>query len=123
MDMHVEVPRVELDEFNEVTERGESTAAAADRVARARGIQLTRQGVCNARLADAQLGHVCAPDKEGRRILELSMKRLGFTARARQRIAKLARTIADLDEAETITASHVSQAVMLRYLDRDRLTI
>ena len=123
MDMHVEVPRVEVDEFNEVTECGESTAAASDRVARARGIQLTRQGVCNARLADAHLGHVCAPDKEGRRILELSMKRLGFTARARQRILKLARTIADLDEAATISASHVSQAVMLRYLDRDRLTI
>jgi magnesium chelatase family protein len=49
------------------------------------------------------------------------MKRLGFTARARQRILKLARTIADLDEEATVGSSHVSQAVMLRYLDRNRL--
>lgn len=121
MDMHVEVPRVEVDEFNEATDRGESSATAAARVARARNIQLTRQGVCNARLADAYVDGVCAPDKEGRRILELSMKRLGFTARARQRILKLARTMADLDEKTTISGAHVSQAVMLRYLDRDQI--
>jgi magnesium chelatase family protein len=122
MDMHVEVPRVNVDEFSEATDRGESSATAAARVTRARDIQLTRQGVCNARLADAHVDGVCAPDKEGRRILELSMKRLGFTARARQRILKLARTMADLDEETTIGAAHVSQAVMLRYLDRDQLT-
>jgi magnesium chelatase family protein len=120
MDMHVEVPRVGVDEFDEAKVRGESSATAAGRVARARDIQIARQGVCNARLADAHVDRVCAPDKEGRRILELSMRRLGFTARARQRILKLARTIADLDEEATIGASHVSQAVMLRYLDRNQ---
>ncbi|HWM67126.1 MAG TPA: YifB family Mg chelatase-like AAA ATPase [Steroidobacteraceae bacterium] len=119
MDMHVEVPRVEIDEFDEAMVRGESTATAARRIARARDIQIARQSVCNARLADAQVERVCAPDKAGRGILELSMKRLGFTARARQRILKLARTIADLDEEPTVSASHVSQAVMLRYLDRN----
>jgi len=118
MDMHVEVPRVEVDEFNEAMDRGESSATAAARVVRARDIQLARQGACNARLADAHIDRVCAPDKEGRRILELSMKRLGFTARARQRILKLARTIADLGGEESITARHVSEAVTLRYLDR-----
>jgi magnesium chelatase family protein len=123
MDMHVEVPRVEVDEFNEAMDRGESSATAAARVVRARNIQLARQGVCNARVADTHVDRVCAPDKEGRRILDLSMQRLGFTARARQRILKLARTIADLDEAATVGASHVSQAVMLRYLDRNRSTI
>ena len=123
MDMHVEVPRVEVDEFNEARDRSESSAIAAARVARARDIQLARQGVCNARLADAHLDRVCAPDKEGRRILELSMKRLGFTARARQRILKVARTIADLEEEGTVGASHVGQAVMLRYLDRNRLIV
>jgi magnesium chelatase family protein len=122
MDMHVEVPRVAVDAFSEATERGETSAAAAGRVARAREIQLARQGVCNSRLTDASVDYVCAPDDEGRRILEKSMKRLGFSARARQRILKLARTIADLDEQEGIRSSHVSQAVMLRYLDRDRLT-
>jgi magnesium chelatase family protein len=123
MDMHVEVPRIAVDEFSEEMDRGESTVAAAARVARARDSQVIRQGVCNSRLTDAHVDRVCAPDQEGRRILELSMKRLGFSARARQKILKLARTIADLDEAVTINASHVSQAVMLRYLDRNRSTI
>ena len=121
IDMHVEVPRVEVREFNEALDRGESSATAAGRVTRTRGIQLTRQGMCNAHLTDAHVDRVCAPDKDGRHILELSMKRLGFSARARQRILKLARTIADLDEEATVGASHVSQAVMLRYLDRERL--
>ncbi|MGH8209863.1 MAG: YifB family Mg chelatase-like AAA ATPase [Steroidobacteraceae bacterium] len=121
MDMHVEVPRVEVDDFDEATECSESSATAAARVTRARDIQLTRQGVCNGRLTDAHVDRVCAPDKEGRHVLELSMKRLRFSARARQRILKLARTIADLDGAATVSASHVSQAVMLRYLDRNRL--
>jgi magnesium chelatase family protein len=120
MDMHVEVARVEVGEFNEEMDRGEKSATAAARVARARDIQLTRQGVYNARLSDAYVDRVCAPDQEGRQILELSMKRLGFSARARQKILKLARTIADLDEETTISASHVGQAVMLRYLDRDQ---
>ena len=119
MDMHVEVPRVEVHEFKEM-DRGESSATAAARVARARDIQLTRQGVCNARLTDAHVDRVCAPDQDGRRILELSMKRLGFSARARQKILKLARTIADLDAEAAVSASHVSQAVMLRYLDRNQ---
>jgi magnesium chelatase family protein len=122
MDMHVEVPRVEVDAFSEVIDRGESSVGAAARVARARDIQLTRQGVCNSRLTDANVDRVCAPDEAGGQLLEKSMQRLGFSARARQRILKLARTIADLDEEAGVRSSHVSQAVMLRYLDRDRLT-
>jgi len=118
IDMHVEVPRVELSEFDEMADRGESSISAAIRVVRARGIQLARQGVCNARLADSQVDRWCSPDKVGRNLLELSMKRLGFSARARGRILKLARTVADLDGDETVTASHISQAIMLRCLDR-----
>jgi len=122
MDMHVEVPRVEVDAFSEAIDAGESSAAAGTLILRARDIQLARQGVCNSRLTDANVDRVCAPDEKGRQILEKSMERLGFSARARQRILKLARTIADLDEEAGVTASHVSQAVMLRYLDRERLT-
>ena len=118
MDMHVEVPRVEVCAFSEAIDRGENSAAAAARVARARHIQLTRQGVCNSRLTDANVDRLCAPDEGGRRVLEKSMERLGFSARARQRILKLARTIADLDEEAGIRATHVGQAVTLRYLDR-----
>jgi magnesium chelatase family protein len=118
MDMHLEVPRVDSSDFDENVDRGEGSAAAAARVTRAREIQLARQGTCNARLADAQVDRWCIPDSMGRRILETAMQRLGFSARARQRILKLARTIADLSGEEPVTASHVSEAVMLRYLDR-----
>ncbi len=120
IDMHVEVQRVGVDAFNEATDRSENSGVAAARVARARDIQRTRQGVCNARLSDAYVDRLCTPDAEGHRILKLSMERLGFSARARQRILKLARTIADLDDEATVSATHVNQAVMLRYLDRDR---
>lgn len=118
IDMHVEVPRVELSDFEEAADRGENSAVAALRVARARHAQVSRQGVCNARLADSQVDRWCRPDKPGRDVLELAIKRLGFSARARGRILKLARTVADLDGVETVTASHVRQAIMLRCLDR-----
>jgi magnesium chelatase family protein len=120
IDMHVEVPRVEVDEFDEAVDRGESTSSAAARIVRARQVQLTRQGICNAGLADSQIERWCCPDRAGRNILDRYMKRLGLSARSRGRVLKLARTIADLDEDEIISASHVSQAIMLRCLDRTR---
>jgi magnesium chelatase family protein len=118
IDMHVEVPRVELSEFDEPVGRGESSESAAARVALARSIQLERQGVCNARLADSQVERWCRPDRAGCGILELAMKRMGFSARGRGRILKVARTIADLGGDQIVTATHVSQALMLRCLDR-----
>ena len=74
--------------------------------------------MCNARLADSQVNRWCRPDTAGRNILEIAMKRLGFSARARVRVLKLARTIADLDGDDIVAGSHVSQAIMLRCLDR-----
>jgi magnesium chelatase family protein len=118
IDMHVEVPRVGVGEFDDAVDRGESTASAAARIALARQVQLARQGICNARLADSQVERWCHPDRAGRNILERAMKRLGLSARGRGRILKLARTIADLESDEKITGLHVSQAVMLRCLDR-----
>ncbi len=102
MDMHVEVPRIEANEFSGETSRGESSATVAARITRAREIQLSRQGVCNGRLSDAYVESLCALDPEGHDLLERSMKQRGFSARARQRILKLARTIADLDGKATV---------------------
>lgn len=118
IDMHVEVPRVEVAEFDEAADRGESTSSAAARVLRTRQLQLMRQGTCNARLADSQVERWCRPDRAGRNVLERAMRRLGLSARARVRILKLARTIADLEGDGRISDLHVSQAVMLRCLDR-----
>ena len=121
IDMHVEVPRVAVDEFGDTVDRGEGTASAAARIVRARQVQLARQGVCNARLTDPQVERWCSPDRAGRKILERCMKTFGLSARTRGRVLKIARTIADLDEKEVIRESDVSQAILLRCLDRRRL--
>jgi magnesium chelatase family protein len=122
LDMHVQVPRIEVGDFDDRVGRGEPSAAVAARVASARSLQLTRQGRCNARLTDAQVDRCCILQPRARALLDRTMKHLRFSGRTRQRILKLARTIADLDGRETIADIHVSEAVMLRCLDRERAT-
>jgi len=118
LDLQIEMPRVEAREFDAAPGEGAGSAAAAAAVARARELQCARQGVCNARLADADVHRWCWPDESGRRVLEAAMQRLHFSGRARQRVLKVARTIADLDGRSAIGAREVSEAVMLRCLDR-----
>jgi magnesium chelatase family protein len=120
-DIHLEVPRVDLSQFDESTLLDESSATVATRVARAREVQLARQGKCNARLIDAQIDHNCAPDKAGRALLDRAMAALNFSARSRQRILKLARTVADLKGDADVGTSQVSEAVMFRGFDRRNL--
>jgi magnesium chelatase family protein len=117
-DMQVEVPRVPACEFDALPGVGAGSDAAALAVCRARERQLARQGVCNARLTDADVHRCCAPDQQGRRVLDAAMQSFRLSARARQRVLKVARTIADLDSAAAIGAAQVSEAVMLRCLDR-----
>ena len=117
-DMQVEVPPVRAADFSGSPQDTESSSAAAARIARARGVQLERQGTCNARLSDAGVRHWCSPDQAGARLLETSMARLRLSGRARQRLLKLARTIADLDGVAIPGAAAVAEAVMLRCLDR-----
>ncbi len=118
LDLQVEMPRVEAAEFDGTPNEGAGSAAAAAAVRRARELQRTRQGVCNARLPDAEVHRWCAPEEPGRRVLEAAMQRLRLSGRARQRVLKVARTIADLDGRPAIGAREVSEAVMLRCLDR-----
>jgi magnesium chelatase family protein len=122
LDMHVQVPRIEVSDFDDRVGRGELSAVVAARVATARSLQLARQGRCNARLTDAQVEQCCTLQPRARALLDRTMKHLRFSGRTRQRILKLARTIADLDGRETIADTHVSEAVMLRCLDRQRTT-
>jgi magnesium chelatase family protein len=118
LDMHIELPRVAPGEFDAPPAAGSGSAATARLVCRARELQLARQGVCNARLADAELARRCLVDEGARRVLGLALERLHLSGRARARVLKVARTIADLDERAVIGAVHVSEAVMLRCLDR-----
>jgi magnesium chelatase family protein len=85
-------------------------------------LQLARQGRCNARLTDAQVDRCCRLQPAARALLDRTMRQLRFSGRTRQRILKLARTIADLGGQDTIADAHVSEAVMLRCLDRERAT-
>jgi magnesium chelatase family protein len=117
-DIHLEVPRVNLSDFEDAALVSESSAIIAARVKQAREIQIARQGKCNARLTDGQINRLCAPDKAARSIINMAMEQLGFSARTRQRILKLGRTIADLAGAEIIGAPHVAEAVYYRMFDR-----
>jgi len=117
-DIHLEVPRVQLSEFEESALPTENSEVVAARVMRARSIQVGRQGKCNARLSDAQIERLCSPDAAGRVLLDRAMTALGFSARTRQRILKIARTIADLNGDAQVGASHVAEAVTYRAFDR-----
>lgn len=102
--------------------RGEGSAAIAARVRSARRLQRARfegdEAATNARMDNDQIGRFCTLDGESRQLLEMAMDRLGLSARAYSRILRTSRTIADLEEAESIGPSHVAEAIQYRSLDR-----
>jgi magnesium chelatase family protein len=67
----------------------------------------------------SELRKLCALDEAGERTLEMAVRRMGLSARAHDRILKVARTIADLDNAERVAAKHLAEAVQYRNLDRN----
>jgi magnesium chelatase family protein len=117
-DIHLEVPRVGLSDFDESALPSETSADVAARVKRARETQLARQGTCNARLVDAQIERLCSPDKQASSVLNRATEKFGFSARSRQRILKLARTVADLSGDATLGEQHMTEAMTYRTLDR-----
>jgi len=116
LDLQVELPPVPASEFD--LRSGPDSATTAAAVRRARELQLARQGVCNARLADTELPRCCLPDARGRRLLHVAVRRFGLSGRSRVRVLKVARTIADLDGHVQVGAAQLSEALMLRCLDR-----
>jgi magnesium chelatase family protein len=118
LDLHVEVPRVPPVAYNVPAGTEPSSRIAAAAVAGAREMQRARQDVCNARLADPDVARWCTPDPAGRRLLDAVVERFGLSARARTRVLKVARTIADLERAPQVGARQVGEAVTLRCLDR-----
>lgn len=123
IDIHIEVPAVKYQQLTR-GEPGESTATVRERVQRARDRQLERFGssngtLCNAHMSRKQLQAYCALDNETLEMLENAMRTLGLSARAYDRILKVARTIADLEGDETIGAAAISEAINYRTLDRD----
>ena len=117
IDIHIEVPAVPYKEMRGA-DASESSATIRARVERARTVQQAR-GFYNAQLPARLIRQHCMLDDAGERTLEMAMRRLGLSARAHDRILKLARTIADLGGSQTIAAKHVAEAVQYRSLDRD----
>jgi magnesium chelatase family protein len=123
IDIHVDVPSVRKSDLMDRSDSGERSAEVSKRVNRAREIQKNRyRGLsevhANAHLKPRQIQTHCALDEPGRKILLRAIESFGFSARAYHRILKVARTIADLDGEEHISAAHVSEAVQYRTLDR-----
>ncbi|MBI3667199.1 MAG: YifB family Mg chelatase-like AAA ATPase [Acidobacteria bacterium] len=116
IDIHIELPAVRYKEMRSDGGAEESAAIRA-RVERAREIQKAR-GYYNAQLPARPLRKYCVLDEAGERTLELAVQRMALSARAHDRILKLARTIADLDGSQTLAAKHIAEAVQYRSLDR-----
>jgi len=116
IDIHIEVPAVRYKEMRSEGDAEESAAIRA-RVEKAREIQKTR-GYYNAQLPTRLIRKNCRLDQAGERTLEMAVQRMGLSARAHDRVLRLARTIADLAGAEATSAQHVAEAVQYRSLDR-----
>ena len=121
IDMHIEVPSVPFQELA-ATADGTSSALMRDQVLRARQAQRRRFGPdshrLNSRMTSRQLRKFCILNEEGRGLLKSAMEELGLSARAHDRILRVARTIADLEGAETIQPGHLSEGINYRSLDR-----
>lgn len=118
LDIHVEVLRMPHELLRAPNLNAETSAIVAARVARVRERQLARQGCANARLLTREIERLCNPTPRARQVLDQAANKFGFSARAYHRILKVARTIADLAEVEQIDTAQVSEALMLRKLDR-----
>ena len=122
IDLHVEVPLVDFRELSSETNIGEKSAAIRGRVQAARQIQLDRfqkaSNSTNSAMGSRQVRQHCKLDTESTGYLEHAMEEMNFSARAHDRILKVARTLADLAGAEDIRANDILEAIQYRSLDR-----
>ncbi|MEZ6141331.1 MAG: YifB family Mg chelatase-like AAA ATPase [Zavarzinella sp.] len=121
IDIHIEVPAVAFGELSAQAD-GTKSEVMRESVDRSREVQEKRFGlgssITNSRMNTKQLRKYCVLDEEGKTILQTAMEQLGLSARAHDRILRLARTIADLEDSDNITSAHIAEAISYRTLDR-----
>lgn len=115
IDMHVHVDAVPISEL-QLMQEGESSTCVRDRVTCARQLQLQRQGCPNHDLTSKQLDAHCALSKADAGFLQTAVERLGLSARGYHRVLKVARTLADLEQVESLTKRHLTEALSYRAL-------
>lgn len=123
IDIHIEVPPVKFKELSSASS-GEKSEDIRKRVVAARQIQLKRFAglkniYCNAHMGTKEIRKFCKLDSQCEELLKMAMTRLGLSARAYDRIIKVSRTIADLENSENILPQHISEAIQYRALDRE----
>jgi magnesium chelatase family protein len=120
IDIHVEVPAVPFKQLAS-QQRGTDSAEIRAKIAAARAVQQSRQGAaCNAELKGKALDQFAEVDEAGRTLLGQAMTELGLSARAYDKVRRVARTIADLEGSEPVQSHHVGEAVQYRLLDRQK---
>jgi magnesium chelatase family protein len=124
IDIHIEVPPVKFRDLSSETQ-GETSEAIRERVEKAREVQLARFAGkkihCNAQMTPRFLRRHCHVEEDSKKLLELAINKLGLSARAYNRILKVSRTIADLEQAPDILPHHISEAIQYRSLDRQQI--
>lgn len=122
IDIHIDVPAVKYKELSS-PDLSEGSAAIRERVAAARRVQIQRFSAerlfSNAQMTPRLIRKYCAIDDACQRLMETAITKKGLSARAYDRILKVARTVADLAASEHIIAPHISEAIQYRSLDRN----
>lgn len=123
IDIHIEVPAVKYKELSS-DNKSETSFEIRNRVIDARKVQLKRfenmkNIFCNGDMGTKEIRQFCSLDSAGAELLKMAMTKLGLSARAYDRILKVSRTIADLEQSENILPAHISEAIQYRSLDRE----
>ena len=123
IDIHIEVPSVRYQDLSGVR-RGDPSAEIRRRVAAARSIQMERfrghrRVTCNAGIGAKEVQAHAPVSKDAQELLKMAMTDMNFSARAHDRVIKVARTIADMAGAEVIAPEHITEAIQYRSLDRN----
>jgi magnesium chelatase family protein len=124
IDIHIDVPAVNYKELRGSDSKAESSAQIRERVVRAREVQLNRfaaageRNYSNAQMGSRQIRAYCDLGTDSERMLERAMQQQGLSARAHDRILKVARTIADMEGSPQIESKHIAEAIQYRTLDR-----